>query len=424
MHELVNAQKGGQTRFFGVLALFSIITFSSLFLISRGVSSIRIIGFYILIGWAATLPVDDLLCLITVALPGSNIFKITGGFTVIPFLMVIYILKTLSRNRWKINANAAKPLLWIIVSLFISISTAIIHHFSLGDIIPFYLHMIFIVFAHGINNAYLEDRYSKLAICFITGTLMVCLGTAIFPSVSRSISNIGVYARSNAGFSSVWDFGRSLSISIAFVLVDVLKHRNKLVLNSLLSLILIYYLIQCGRFSMLLGLGALLICIPFAYGGEKPVRIRIMYSIFTLFITGILGFLVFRYVYSSMIELRGTGASDNGRFEIWGIYIQYLLKNPSIALFGSGGGTISSVASLLGTVTAHNIVIEKLVEFGIVGFIVLTIAFRKLYRGCTLSITKNVNILPLVTFLATAMTQGTTGNASFALLLAICVKEL
>ena len=174
---------------------------------------------------------------------------------------------------------------------------------------------------------------------------------------------------------------------------------------------------------MLLGLGALLVCIPFAYGKEKPLRQRIAYSTIMIMIMMIAAYFLVRFVYASMTELRGYGASENGRFGVWSTYLDFLNTNPLVTLFGVGGGAISSIASSLNTATAHNILLEKIVEVGIVGLVFFLLYFSTLYRGRTLNPSRNINVLPLITFLGTALTQGTTGNVAFALLLAICVAE-
>ena len=424
MHDSIIVRKDNQIRLSWVLGIFLALTFVCLVLLSRGVSSASRIGCYILIAFAVMLPTDELLCLIATVLPTGNIYKLGGGYTAIPFLMLIYIVKTFVKKRMRISSDAARPLIWAVVLFFVSAIATTIHNFSLIEIIPFYMHLVFVVVALQMNHINEEEKYTPIAFCFVIGTLMVCIGTIVFPTVSRSISNIGIYSRANPGFSSTWDFGRSLSISIAFVVVGFLKTKRRFLLNCVLVLIMLYFLIQCGRFSMLLGLGALLICIPFAYGTDKSLRQRVMYTTVMIIVMAIVSYILIRYVYSSMVELRGYGASENGRFDVWSTYFNYLSEHPLVVVFGVGGGAISSIASYLNTATAHNIVLEKLVEVGIVGFILFILFFITLYRRKTLNPTRNLNVLPLVAFLGTALTQGTTGNAAFALLLAMCASDI
>ena len=423
MHDSMSIRKESQIRFPWVLVIFLALSFGCLILLSRGVSSASRIGCYVLIGWALFLPADDLLCLIAAALPTGNIYKLGGGYTAIPFLLLIYIIKTFLKNGAKLKSDTAKPLLWTVILFSVSVIASMAHGFSIIEIIPFFMHLVFIVVALRINHVNEEEKYSELAFYFIAGTLMVCIGTILFPNVSRSIGNISIYSKSNPGFASTWDFGRSLSISIAFIIVSFLKTKKRLIIDIILVFVMLYFLIQCGRFSMLLGLGALLICIPFAYGADKPLRQRLLYTVVMIIIIAVLSYVMIRYVYSSMVELRGYVASDNGRFGVWSTYLEYLGNNPFVVAFGTGGGSISSVAPTLGVSTAHNILLEKIIEVGVFGLFLFLLFFITLYRGKTLNPSRNINVLPLITFLGTAMTQGTTGNVAFALLLAMCVAD-
>lgn len=423
MREIMNTQEHKQKNYPLVMIVFLILTYGCLLMLSRGNSIFSRIGCYALILFSVFLPIDDVLNLIAIILPTGNIYKLGGGYTAIPFLLLVYIVKSFIKNGSKISADTARPLMWTMVLFIVSIFTTTIHNIRLIEIVPFFMHLVFIVVALRMNNVNEEEKYKSIAFYFLCGTLLVCAGTMIFPGVSRSISNISVYSRANPGFASTWDFGRSLSISIAFVIVDFLKTRKHLVLDTVLVLVMLYFLIQCGRFSMLLGLGALLIFIPFAYGTDKPLRQRIGYSVIMMVIMAIAAYFMIRYVYASMAELRGYGASENGRYGVWETYFTYLNANPSVVLFGVGGGAISIIASSLNTATAHNIILEKMVEVGIVGLVIFLFYFVTLYRGKTVNPTKNINVLPLITFLGTALTQGTTGNVAFALLLAICVAD-
>lgn len=413
-----------KTRKWRALIFFIALTFGCLVLLSRGTSSISRIGCCVLFAIGFLLPTDELLCLITAVLPTGNIYKLSGGNTAIPFLLLIYILKSVIRGRGSINkSQASKPLLCIIALFALTSLSTFIHDVSIIETLPFFMHLVFIVIALTVNHVNDEEMFNQLALYFIVGTLVVCVGTVVFPGVSRSLGNVSMYSRANPGFASTWDFGRSLSISIAFLMVDFIKTRRRTVIDIGLSLVFLYFLIQCGRFSMLLGLGAMLVCVPFAFGKDKPLRTRISYTVSMIVVVGIIALVVFRYVYSSMIELRGYGASENGRFGVWGTYFNYLSQNPSVYFTGIGGGAISVLAPRLGISTAHNILLEKVLEVGIIGIIILSIFFSSLYRGKSINPASNINILPLITFLGTALTQGTTGNVAFALLLAMCVAE-
>lgn len=410
----------GKNRIPRVLIVFVIITTICLFLFNR--SYVRNISCFALLLYAMFLPIDDLACLIAAVFPTGKIFKLFGGYTVVPFLLLIYIFKTMVLNGRKVSMDVMRPIFWVMILFVSTIITTTLLNIGITGSLSFYAHLIFIIVALRINRINRAESYDKISFYFIVSTLYVCAMTLVFPEVSRSLGNI-LYGRVNPGFSSSWDFGRSLIVSIAFVAVRFLKTKKRLFIDLVLVFIMLYFVVQCGRFSMVLGLAALIFCMPLEYISDKPKRERILYFLFAMIMVSIIGAFIYVYVYSSMAELRGVEASDNGRYGVWSTYWDYFLSNPQVVCFGAGAGAISSVGAGLNTVTAHNIVIEKVAEVGVFGCFVLFCMFVNLYKGKIINPTRNIYILPLITFLGTTLTQGTTGNETFALLLAMCPSD-
>ena len=406
-----------------LLPIFIAITLSALFLLNRGISSVSRLTSLALIIVGIFLHVDDLICLIAAILPTGNVYMVTSGNTVIPFLLVIYLAKTVVRNRRSIDVEAMKSLVWVLVLIVISLSTTTFYGITVMKILPFYLHVVFIIFALRVNRVNQEWIYNKVALHFVTGTLLVCVGTTLFPDLTYSLGNASIYVKENAGFSSTWDFGRSLTISIAFIVVDMLKARKRILIDLPLCLIMLYFIIQSGRFSMLLGLGALIALFPFITGKDKPLHQRVFHSLIMIGVMLVAVVALYQLIYLPMSTLRGSAASDNGRFDIWRKYIECINQDALLALFGVGGGAVASFADMIGYPTAHNILLEKIVEVGFVGIIIFAMFFVSLYKGKDISPFRNINVLPLVAFLGTSLTQGTTGNIAFALLLALCAKD-
>lgn len=423
MHSKIEYRSTSKENKIALLVFFIIVTFFTLLMLNRGVYAMSQVASLILIVGGFFLDLNDLICLIAVILPTGNVFLIGGGNTTIPFLLMIYLIKSIIRSGGKFDIDTMKALMCIVTMISISLITINVYNISIMKIIPFYMHLVFIVFALRINHINAEDIYQRIALYFIVGTILVCVGTVFFPNVSKSLGNANAYLHENAGFSSTWDFGRSLTISIAFLMVDILKTRKRFVLDAALILGLLYFVVQSGRFSMLIGLAAPFVLLPFVLGRDRPMRQRMCYLLIGIIVIAGVGYVLFELVYMPMTALRGTAASDNGRFDIWKMYLEYLNDNILIAIFGVGGGAISSFANMLGTATAHNLLLEKVAEVGVVGLILLTMLFISLYRGKNISPFNNINILPLVAFLGTALTQGTSGSVAFALLLAMCASE-
>lgn len=405
------------------LSVFIVITLITLFLLNHEISSVSQIASIALIIAGAFMHVDDLVCLIAALLPTGNVYMVTSGNTAIPFLIILYLVKTVFEKRRAIDAGAIKSLLWILALIVISLFTTAIYNMTVMKIIPFYLHIVFIIIALRVNRINQECLYNRIALFFITGTLLVCIGTTLFPDLTYSLGNANIYVKENAGFSSTWDFGRSLTISIAFIIVDIIKTKRRIMINILLCLIMLYFIVQSARFSMLLGLGTLIAIFPFITGKGKSLHQRVYYSLIMMAIMLVVVCVLYQFLYLPMSNLRGSVASDNGRFDIWKKYIECISQDVMLALFGVGGGAIASFADMIGYPTAHNILIEKIVEVGFVGIFLFIMFFVSLYKGKDINPFSNVNALPLIAFLGTSLTQGTTGNITFALLLALCARD-
>lgn len=406
-------------------SLFYLFSFLCVYLFSRGISSISLAGSIVLLGTSLFMPKAVVFQLIIAISPLGNLYKISG-LTIAPFLIVIYIIKVLICSKTSlVSKDTAIKMLLAGILFIMSLLSSFVDGFSLVPVVSFFLHLFFLMIVLSNDESNGED-YQAYIWLFIASSLLVCFSTVIFPSISRQLGRaISIYSTANSGFSTTWDFGRLLCISIALLIVNYLEIRRWLVLHVGLILVFIYFIIQCGRFSILLGLFALLLCVPFAYGNRKQGRhYKLTYTILMLLAMIIVFVLAYRFVYPAMTSLRGVEASDNGRFDIWRSYLSLFSSNIKVLLFGVGGGAISEIASKLGIPTAHNIILEKIIEFGIFGTILLLSLLGLMYRGRSFNIARNPRLLPLIAFIGTSLTQGTTSCLYFPILLAICFPQI
>ena len=184
-----NDRTGGivsRNRFPTLLVFYILFTVGALFMLNREVSAMSQVSCLVLIVAGIFLHIDDLICLIAAILPTGNVFMLGGGNTAIPFLLLIYIMKSIIRCGGRIDIDAMRPLLWAMLLLAISIITTTLHSVSIMKIIPFYMHIVFIVFALRVNHINDESMYRKMSLYFVAGTLLVCAGTVFFPKVSRA----------------------------------------------------------------------------------------------------------------------------------------------------------------------------------------------------------------------------------------------
>lgn len=116
------------------------------------------------------------------------------------------------------------------------------------------------------------------------------------------------------------------------------------------------------------------------------------------------------YIFPKMLEVRSGNFGNNGRFDLWIFYLNLFLENIDVMLCGVGIGCIKIFANQLNMLTTHNVIIEKLVELGLIGFSIFSLLLYKISKGAVCNIRKNEKLLVLITMLSTLMVQGVSGN--------------
>lgn len=400
-----------------------------IYFIDHGQYIVQTIGLIFISICGFLLKKDGIIALLCMLLPFSNVFRLNGSYTVIPFLILIFILKSilkLSGERVFINKNIACAILCLYVLFCISFCTVISRFNNVRIILPFFIYLIFLVIAA--NDGVVEDDNSFYFTVFllVSSTIISCILADIFPNaqkyLSGDINKQFVYRFS--GFSNVWELGRQLVVSIA-IIVSFMLERSIKVLKKLICVFLIlacfYFIIQTGLYTALVGIKALGWSLLFVQNNkfQNQGRFRVM-MVLLIVLSGIL---IYFFVFENMLAVRLGNISDNSRFEIWSQYLNDLGNNILMLLFGVGGGAIANYAQTVDRLTAHNIVIEKLVELGFVGVIFLLIFFYQIFRDKSYKLSSNTKMIIVWTFLGTCLTQGVSGNEMIFILLAICVRQ-
>lgn len=404
---------------FYIMTLVAVTTMSR-----RGVGQISTALTLFAVLVSATLSLENVFLLIVAIIPWGQVFKIPNSYTAATLLVLVFIVKSIvlsNKAMFHIEKTTFRIYASYFVCLGISIIVSLIHNSDIMSVVTFFLDFLFVIVGVQIISDK-RDIFEKVTFLFVISTILVCFCSTLFPALSRSLGKVSEYTKANPGFSSLWDFGRLTLISIAFIVVDYLNYHEHVVLKTVGIAILLRYMIQSGRFSILLGLACLLACLPFiTKQREVPIKRRVFIFIGMLLLFVLLLLTLYFFFYQDMVALRGVEASDNGRFEVWKTYIDYLAKKPSIVLLGIGGGAISSLSTALNTATAHNILLEKLVEFGVVGLVLVVYLLVRLYNSNKDNIWHNLYLLPVIAFLGTSLTQGTTGSLTFAILIVLCM---
>lgn len=388
----------------------------SLLLVNTGNTSIRVVGLLSFVIIALFLKPDSIVILMALVEPFSIVFKLQDSFSVMPFLFIILFVKSIPNGR-KYPSKVIMPLLAL---MSIGLIVVFARGFSITSFLSFYLYLICVVVVLNNENICLEHVFEVVSIWYVISVLIECILSEYLPNAVSMVTKVSIYNLRNIGFSNEWEFGRHLVVAVAFCLTNILKRKRFLLAYIVAIVYLIYKLTSTGLYSGLLAIGILIMCLPFIYKGSMGKRV--LFFTVTILISAGLLLLAYYYVYIPMYNLRGQ-FTDNGRFNTWLAYLHDLGSNISLLLFGAGAGCISDYAASVHRITAHNILLEKVVEFGIFGLIGLISLIKNSYKGYTFKLNENLNLFPLIGFLGTTITQGVTGSELVFILMMICAMR-
>ena len=355
--------------------------------------------------------------LITI-LPVTHAFKLINSITTFPIIACIFLTKLVLRNR-KIENN----FLLIYVTLFcVNSISSLIQFGTILYIMPFFVYFM-MTYVASRNLSLTEELYELCIKCFVISVIIVCIGSKVLPEAANYMNNSTKYTVRNCGFSNVWDFGQNISMSIIALLMAI-KHKK---INIWLAIILLcffsYFLIETGLYTGLIGIAFTIICFPFLSKENKISSLRINFgSAVVAIIVLLIGYYI---IFPKMNILRNNiGLYDNGRYNLWKYYINLWYSQTRIMLTGIGAETITSYASNYEIRTAHNMIIEKLVEFGIIGFSLLVFGVREIVKNNSLMPLKNNKAIFVMSFFAMGMVQGISGAEVVYLFLIISSCKL
>lgn len=415
------AHLGFKPIFFAVCYLFILLT---LFLTNNGISLLRTVGVFFFLAASVFLPQRMLFELIVLLQPFTSVFRLGEGLTVMPFLILVFIVKAALTSRGRLFGDAVSFALFF--ALFtISIVAHSLWFSSFTGAIPFFIYLLF--FHMAITSEQLADGkvFDGATVVFVISALLFCVCIGLFPNAVSQIAPMSETGIDRAGgFTTVWEFGRILVVAVSLIIVRLLMNHRHLIVYIAVMLYFLYWFVQTGLFSGLVSLIIIAVLLPFSVESLGAAKKRYI-SVLMLFGSVILLLLGYKYIYEPMNALRG-GMNDNGRFQIWSQYLGDLAGNVWMLLFGIGGGAISVYAESVSRLTAHNIVIEKLVELGLVGIVLLVLFLKQSFAATkvSLSLRKNLHVIPLIAYLGTCLTQGTSGSELiFLVMILSCIPQ-
>ena len=397
-----------------VVGVCYILVVLSLWMVNYGFTFSRVAGLVLFVLISVFMPIESIMFMIVLLEPFNYVFKFQGSLSVMPFLIAICIIKMLFRKKEQIERT--KLVLYSLLVL-LCVTASFLELGSMLSCIPFLMYLLFIVLcARDFKNS-MYVLFDSLAKVYIASTLLACFSALLFSRTALSVSPMAenIYLHRFYGLSTVWEIGRSLVVSIVFLFVLLLKNKKHYLISFAIIGVLLYFLVLTQTYSVILGIVAVVLVMPLM-GGKK-----INTKTIVLFIMSVVIFIIGYFViFKQMLSIRGD-FGDNGRFAIWELYGKSFVLSGRRMLIGIGGGCISQFAARHQILTAHNIIVEKVFELGIIGTVLLFSFLIMSYKGLNMNLRKNLHLLPLIAFLGTSLTQGTTGSELLVIVLVVCI---
>ncbi len=381
-------------------------------MLNQGIIISRTLISVILCTIAIFLSIEELIPMIFILSPFSIIFKFFGMFTVMPVLFIILSVKCILRN----HKLAQIPYALFVLLFLVNILNALISYNDIFNSLSTFVSLFSLISFILITDIDRNKVFMLTSNLYIVSVIMLCVFSELFINVAPHVIEVAEHNLRNIGFSNEWDFGRSIIVAIAFVVYWLLKNRKYIILGVLVIMYFLSKLISTGLYSGALSLVVMTLCLPFCFG--KSFRQQPFYFLVIGFLSILLIIALYYLVYIPMVDLRG-GIGDNGRFELWNFYINLFINDWKVFLIGVGGGCISNYAHSISMLTTHNVIIETMVEYGLIGIVLLSLIIKRLYSG-QFSIYNNKKMIVLFSFLGTCLTQGVSGNEMIFLLMMIC----
>lgn len=328
-----------------------------------------IFGFFVIFATAKDMAIPILMFY----LPWSPLIKFAPGSTsmyTIALVAVLIIFLLRNSKRFAVMHIFPAALLFVLTIIVKTVTDSSIG----GSYILFFMCMV--LFPLAANEKGRKYDYYMLVVFFSLGIITAALSArwlAIFPNISRYIDIIeySSLTRLSGYYGDPNFYSAHITAAIGGSIL-LLLNESKLVRKIVISL-MIAFLLYCGFLSVSKSFALILVCMLMLWVVEilfKKGRIssKVMmllalligsaYILTSILFTDLLDMMMDRWISS------GGSISDltTRRSDLWLNYLRMFEENPMVLVFGSG-----FTETLINGRGSHNIVIQVVYQFGLVG---------------------------------------------------------
>ena len=333
----------------------------------------------------------------------AHIFKVSpSGKSYFTFLVLIYIFLEIAKK---------KKIMWSAMAFmaFVLSMQIIFNRISVADDLKLFVNVLFISCALNEVANFSSKERDKIYLSYIV-SLIVSSTMRFFDSGFFNISEYTLVLKTEAfgaklegitRFSGLYQdpnyYTVNIILALCFVVILYYKRSIPAILCASFTGVIIYFGSLTYSKSFILFL-----IFPFTllvFANHKLNRKGAQFFIIGILLGGITFLIVSNSHFIQMMQLRmDTGTSlTTGRSDIWEMYIDYIIDNPAIAIFGKGIG-----APLMDNKAMHNTYVECFYHLGVVGTGLLVFVIAQSGVKIKKRIKRNyLNYAPLLVVLVT-----------------------
>ena len=338
-----------------------------------------------------------LLCILLV----SNRVLTLNSISILSLIIVIDCFVRLLKNKLNVTKN------FMLLSIILIIIVMFSSNFNVGALLSILKIFLMLIFFYNVFLDYDVKKIYKNSVDFIS------IGT-IFAFLISFLINKDLFINSTR-FSLTGGGGENI---LGIICAIITIHNVSIIVSSKISFIKVIEVISLsfigvvtGSRSFLLALFIGIVIISIAELRKKSLKAQIKYYVFIIiliivFLIVVKNFSVLNNFYNSLIHrINKLNSNDisNGRFELWYNYINVFKNDYKILLFGSVDYSKFGI-----TMVAHNMILEQIASYGIVGCIILFLqyfnVFSSIIKAKKIKFSPlNASVAPLTAFIIISM---------------------
>ncbi len=365
-----------------------------------------IIVFMAIIGYSIVCKYENLFLTVLFLLSSNRIFTL-GPISILSIIMIVSFARVAIQNKIRLNQTF---IFFSFIFLCYSLQYIFRENISITfDCLKIILMLWFV--DNQFNTNKIIEKYERSLFYIITGTIIATIIALLFNS-SLIVNDNYRFTIANQGQNVL---GVICAVLIMHCIIMYLSGTVKKKLYVIFALLLIAIgLITVSR-TFLLGLafGICLITIHiFLQNNIRTIlKVLLFFALFTIICFICYKYfdwfnIKFTYLINRVVNPKNDDIS-NGRIDIWLYYIQVLKSNNIFLLFGIG-----NLYNKGFDIVAHNMIIEEIASYGLIGSIIVTILYciigrmirRRYFRFNKISF---FGLIPLSVVIATGMVSHT-----------------